>query len=33
VRYARKLGRPISIIWPDASITRENMPDRWPDAA
>jgi hypothetical protein len=26
VRYARKLGRPITIVWPDASVTRENVP-------
>ncbi len=25
VRKARKLGRPITIIWPDGSVTRENQ--------
>lgn len=30
VRYARKRGKPITIVWPDGSITRENMPDRLP---
>ncbi len=23
VRYARKLGRPVTIVWPDGSITKE----------
>lgn len=27
VRYARRLGRPVTIVWPDGSITRERVPD------
>lgn len=25
VRYARKVGRPISIVWPDGNVTRERV--------
>ena len=27
VRYARKRGKPITIVWPDGSVTRENVPE------
>lgn len=30
VRYARKRGKPVTIIWPDGSVTRENMPEQMP---
>lgn len=26
VRYARRLGRPVTIVWPDGNITRERTP-------
>lgn len=26
VRYARKLSRPITIVWPDGSVTKEKQP-------
>jgi predicted Rossmann fold nucleotide-binding protein DprA/Smf involved in DNA uptake len=26
INYARKLGHPIFIVWPDGTVTRENMP-------
>lgn len=26
IRYARKLGRPITICWPDGTVSRENQP-------
>lgn len=26
VRYARRLGRPVTIVWPDGNVTRERVP-------